>query len=162
MQFRLPFLFTVLSVLLSIGAMPAYAVTLPVVSSQSANSYPTAGGVALTISGSNFGTDPEVASVSVGGSNCPITSINISTIVCTVPAGSGTANTIGVTVNGENSNTNVTLNYDVPSVNGASAPGYPTAGGATLALVVDRHGPSSKTTRSESPHPRRPKRRSSS
>ena len=59
-----------------------------------------AGGSLLKIFGENFDND-EIASVTVGGSACSVVSVAASTIVCTLPGGSGTADIVVENSGGE-------------------------------------------------------------
>ena len=103
----------------------------PTISSVSPTSLPTAGGIAVTLSGTNYGTKVNLASVTIGGTPCNVTFVNETRIICTSPAGYGTNVVVGVTINARS---NVVafnaLSYNAPqivSVSGCSPASNPNA-----------------------------------
>jgi IPT/TIG domain/Glucose / Sorbosone dehydrogenase len=63
----------------------------------------TSGGTPLTIYGENFNARSSTVTVTVGGTNCPVTSVSVTKVVCTLPGGVGTVDI--VVKNGDASST---------------------------------------------------------
>jgi large repetitive protein len=121
----------------------AFGYAAPVLSSISAASKPTAGGVAITLSGSNFGLSP---SVIIGGVSATITGTPTYTqLVATLPPGQGTGNLVRVIAAGQVSNS-LTLDYDAPVISSISAASKPTAGGVAITLSGSNFGLSPSVT----------------
>lgn len=114
----------------------------PFITSVSPNPGPTAGGVSLTIYGSNFGLDP---SVTLDSSSCTRVSHNNTNIVCILPAGQGTVHSLVVTV-GTQSSSSFNFNYTAPSITGFIATNTSTAGGSTLVIYGTNFGTSGTVT----------------
>ncbi|NNM30864.1 MAG: hypothetical protein HKO57_15195, partial [Akkermansiaceae bacterium] len=91
----------------------------PSVNTVSAASRPTAGGVTVTVTGSNFGT---LAAVTVGGAAATVSSQTHTTLDFLLPAGEGSTNDLIVDVSGQAS-TPVNFAYDPPVINSISPPG---------------------------------------
>ena len=108
----------------------------PVLTGISAASFPTAGSTPLTLTGSNFGLNPQVR---VGTQAAPLVAgaSSHSQIVCTLPVGEGTGNAVAVTVAGVESNT-LPLDYDPPEILTIS-PAAGTTGGGTLITLTGRN-----------------------
>lgn len=83
----------------------------------------TGGGSDLTLEGSNLGT---YGQVTVGGKVCESTSWTDTTIVCELPAGSGTSNVISVDVSDQIDNSK-TYAYGSPTITGISGTPVSTA-----------------------------------
>jgi large repetitive protein len=110
-----------------------YSYDAPVVSSFSPASGPTQGGVALTILGSNLGT---VASVKIGGVTCTSPAASHTQIICSVGIGSGTNNSILVSVGGQfPSGSPIYFSYNAPTVVSAN-PLVSDSGGGVLITIV--------------------------
>ena len=78
----------------------AVSAQVPTVSSVTPNSGSTAGGTAVTITGTNFAAG---ATATFGGTAATnVVVVNSTTITATTPAGSAGAVTVTVTVNGQN------------------------------------------------------------
>src|SRR6202040_1583014 len=92
----------------------------PTVSSLSPNSGSTAGGTAVTITGTNFAAG---ATVTFGGAAATnVVVVNSTTITATTPAGSAGAVTVTVTVNGQNGSLTNGYTYTVPPTVGSVSP----------------------------------------
>ena len=99
-------------------------VVVPTVSSVSPNNGPTAGGTAVTITGTNFAAG---ATVTFGGTAATnVVVVNSTTITATTPAGSAGAVTVTVTVNGQSGSLANGYTY-----NGAVAIGFAQVAAAT-------------------------------
>ena len=116
----------------------------PAISAFSPSSASTAGGTALTLSGTSFDTS---GFVYIGGSNCTISTWSHSSIICTIPAGQGTVSLVLVTVGGQNFST--TFSYQAPVLSTILPSVVPTLGGpvvifgsnfgfATPSITLDR------------------------
>jgi hypothetical protein len=97
-----------------------FSYSSPVISSVSPSAGPTNGGIAITISGSNFGGVTALAnnviSVSFSGISCVVVSATHTQLVCTLPAGTGTGVSIRVTVDGQISAAVSGFSYSPPSI----------------------------------------------
>jgi hypothetical protein len=107
----------------------------PTISSVSAPSYPTAGGVPLVLSGSSFDS---FGSVTVNGTACVVSSWSQTSITCTLPVGGGVSNLVAVrSVAGLTSPSSGTgsafITYDRP-VLGAVVPS-PTDRGQSITIM---------------------------
>lgn len=111
---------------------------IPTITAVTANSKPTAGNVALTLTGVSFDTS---GSVTVGGSSCPFTSWSHTQIICTLPAGQGTVNIVVTTTHAAVSS-GYSFSYDRPTLTSFSPSELPTQGG-TLLLSGTNFGASS-------------------
>ena len=103
----------------------------PVISSISPTQGPTAGGTAVTITGTGF---TGATSVLFGSVSTPFIVVNATKITTTSPAGSGS---VSVTVASPSGTSNgVTYSYvAAPVVNGISPTSGPTAGGNTVTIT---------------------------
>ncbi len=112
----------------------------PVIESISAASYPTAGGVAITLNGRNFGLERVV---SIGGTTVTpnLALSNHTAIVCPLPPGQGQNIPVVVTVEGASSQP-AFFSYDAPLISSVTAGSKPTAGGTTLTVTGHNFGPS--------------------
>ena len=99
----------------------------PTVSSVSPNSGSTAGGTAVTITGTNFAAG---ATVTFGGTAATnVVAVNSTTITATTPAGSAGAVTVTVTVNGQSGSLTQWIHLcGAPTVSSVSPNNGPTAG----------------------------------
>jgi len=104
---------------------------------------PTAGQVTMVIRGSNFGTSGTVMINT--NTPCPFTSWSHRQINCTLPAGTGTGNSLVVTVAGQSS-TAVTFNYDKPSISGIKPANGSTEGGYNVTITGTNFGVPAVTT----------------
>jgi hypothetical protein len=111
-------------------AAPAIAAITP-------SNGPSAGGVAITISGSNFGLTP---SVTFDGAAAPLVARSHTMISAMVPAGApGHVAQVRVTVAGQQSNA-VGFTYDAPRLTAILPARGPTAGGTTVTLTGSSFG----------------------
>ena len=106
----------------------------PTVSSVSPNSGSTAGGTAVTITGTNFAAG---ATATFGGTAATnVVVVNGTTITATTPAGNAGAVTVVVTVNGQNGTlTNGYTYVVVPTVTSVSPNNGSTAGGTAVTIT---------------------------
>jgi len=118
---------------------PSGGTVPPAVSSVSPNSGSTAGGTAVTITGTNFAAG---ATVTFGGTaTTNVIAVNSTTITATTPAGSAGAVTVTVTVSGQSGSltsgfTYVTSLAGSPTVAGVSPNSGSTAGGTAVTITV--------------------------
>ena len=106
----------------------------PSVSSVSPNNGPTAGGTAVTISGTNFAAG---ATVAIGGAAATnVTVVSGTQITATTPAGSAGAATVTVTVNGQAGSLANAFTYIAPpTVTSVSPSAGPIAGGTAVTIT---------------------------
>jgi hypothetical protein len=106
----------------------------PTVSSVSPNSGSTAGGTAVTITGTNFATG---ATVTFGGTAATnVVVVNSTSITATTPAGSAGAVTVTVTLSGQSGSLTSGFTYVViPTVSNVSPNGGSTAGGTAVTIT---------------------------
>ena len=90
----------------------------PSLSSMSPDHGPMAGGTVLTFSGTNFGASG--ATITVGGSACPVISNSHTYAKCTLPSGSGKDLPVVLSVGGQSSNS-LLFDYDAPAIAAAPA-----------------------------------------
>lgn len=106
----------------------------PSISSVSGSTFPTDGGVSIFITGSSFDTS---GTVTVGGTNCVVTTYTHESIACTLPSGQG-ANVATVVTTQDNraSGVDSSVSYNIPylSLVTISDPPLLTNGGSTLSL----------------------------
>ena len=112
----------------------AASAQVPTVSSVTPNSGSTAGGTAVTITGTNFAAG---ATATFGGAAATnVVVVNSTTITATTPAGSAGAVTVTVTVNGQNGSlTNGYTYVVVPTVTSVSPNNGPPAGGTAVTIT---------------------------
>ena len=105
----------------------------PTVTGVSPNSGSTAGGTAVTITGTNFATG---ATVTIGGPAATgVVVMNSMTIAATTPAGIAGAATVTVTTNGQSASLTNGFTYTaVPTVTGVSPNNGSTAGGTAVTI----------------------------
>ena len=115
-----------------------YVVPPPTVTAVNPSSGPTAGGTAITITGTSFDTGP--ATVSVGGS--PATGVSVvsaTQINATTPAHSAGLADVVVTIGGQSSATNAgdqfTYLAPAPTVTAIDPTSGPTAGGTAITIT---------------------------
>jgi hypothetical protein len=107
------------------GSISAFYAS-PSIISVTSDSAPAAGGVPVTLTGTNFGTN---ATVTIGGKSCAKIMQTDATFVCTLPSGQGRDLTVTMTVSGRSSN-DAHFSYDAPAVTSASS--VPTSGGVSV------------------------------
>jgi hypothetical protein len=112
---------------------------------------PTAGGVPLTIHGSNFGTGAQVT-VTFDDQPLSPTSVDHDRIEAVLPPGEGADNPIKVTVAGQTSNS-APYTYAAPQVSSISPANAPTAGGTELTINGSNFGRSAAVTIGGNPAP---------
>ncbi|MCP5543847.1 MAG: IPT/TIG domain-containing protein [Akkermansiaceae bacterium] len=122
---------------LGIAAMisPA-AAQAPLISSITPNTGPTQGGTAVTLVGTNFGSNPTV----VHGGSVPTPSFKSNSIIIyPSPAGEGAARSVQVIASGLVSNV-ATFSYTPPSISAVSPTTAATSGGSTITLAGANFG----------------------
>ena len=113
---------------------PSGATTPPTVSSVSPNSGSTAGGTAVTITGTNFAAGATVTFGGAGATNVAV--VNSTTITATTPAGSAGAVTVTVTVSGQSGSLTSGFTYVVIlTVSSVSPNSGSTAGGTAVTIT---------------------------
>ena len=109
-------------------------IAVPTVSSVSPNGGPTAGGTAVTITGTNFAAGATVTFGSAAATNVNV--VNSTTITATTPAGSAGAVTVTVAVNGQSGSLVNGFTYTTaPVVSSVSPNNGPTAGGTGVTIT---------------------------
>jgi large repetitive protein len=99
----------------------------------------TAGGASLTINGINFGLS---ATVQVGSSSCATTSITHTQLVCSLPAGQGTANSVSVTVGNQITVASSLFAYGKPVLSSVMPSKVDTGGGSVITIQGSNFGTS--------------------
>jgi len=117
----------------------------PTVSSVSPNSGSTAGGTAVTITGTNFAGG---AAVTFGGAAATnVVMVNSTTITAATPAGSAGAATVTVTVSGQSGSLTSGFTYVViPAVSSVSPNDGSTAGGTAVTITGTNFGAGATVT----------------
>jgi hypothetical protein len=106
----------------------------PTVTSVSPNSGTTTGGMAVTITGTNFAAGATVAFGTAAATNVVV--VNSTTITATTPAGSAGAVTVTVTANSQSGSlTNGYTYITSPTVTSVSPSSGPVAGGAAVTIT---------------------------
>ena len=117
----------------SLGSAFTY-LAQPTVSSVSPNSGSTAGGTAVTITGTNFAAGAMVTFGGAAATNVAVT--NSTTITATTPGGSAGAVTVTVTVSGQSGNLTSGFTYVVaPTVSSVSPNSGSTVGGTAVTIT---------------------------
>ena len=113
---------------------PASGTGAPTVTSVSPNSGSTAGGTAVTITGTNFATGATVTFGTAAATNVAV--VNSTTITATTPAGSAGAVTVTVTVSGQSGSLASGFTYALaPTVTGVSPNSGSTLGGTAVTVT---------------------------
>lgn len=125
-------------------ASPPYpfAYSPPEITSVTAASAPAAGGVPITIAGSNFG-DAVDRSVTIGGAHlCTgvTTLVPHSSVTCTLPPGQGVNLPVEIAVNSVRSSFSGTLSYAPPAITAVSPAHGSAAGGTVVTLTGSNFG----------------------
>ena len=114
----------------SVAAISTFSYSAPSISSISSEGggFPAAGGVTITVAGSNFGSEAGGV-ITVAGT--PVTPLSWShtQATFTLPQGTG-ANIPVVVIAGGQSGSPATFSYDPPQISGIAPASFPTAGGA--------------------------------
>jgi len=105
---------------------------------------PTSGNRPVTIIGTNLAancptvTDDNVPTVSIGGADCPVdrSSLSPTFISCTLPAGTGFAVPVVVTLGGQIQAENTVLSYQIPTVTAVSPSSLPSTIGNTMLTIT--------------------------
>ncbi len=127
------------------GALP------PTITAVSAASFPTAGGVTLTIDGANFGAVDGQIDVFLPSTPTPEICDDLhveqahTRVTCTLPPGEGTSVPVKITVAGQTSAPS-SLSYDPPVITAVSPTRAPAAGGTVVTLTGTNFGPSTTVT----------------
>ena len=106
----------------------------PTVSSVTPNSGPTAGGTAVTITGTNFASGATVTFGSTAATNVVV--VNATSITATTPAGSAGAVTVTVTVSGQSGGLANAFTYVVPPTVTSVSPNSGSTGGGTAVTIT--------------------------
>ena len=109
-------------------------VAAPSVSSVSPNSGTTAGGTAVTITGTNFAAGATVTFGAAAATNVVV--VNSTTITATTPAGSAGAVTVTVTANGQSGSLTNGFTYVVPPTVTSVSPSSGSTAGGTLVTIT--------------------------
>ncbi|HEX8979164.1 MAG TPA: IPT/TIG domain-containing protein, partial [Parasulfuritortus sp.] len=111
-----------------------YTAVAPTVTGISPSSGPTAGGTAVTITGTSF---TGATAVTIGGANCTgVTVVSSTSITCTTPAGTAGAQNVAVTTAaGTGTGTGLYTYYAAPTVTSISPSSGPTAGGTAVTIT---------------------------
>ena len=109
----------------------------PSIAGASPFSLPTAGGISLTISGSNFGSS--FGTVMIGSAICIPSTWTNTAIVCTAPAGEGSPMLSVKTSDDRTSNT-IRLSYVAPMITSINPASGPAAGGTTIEVMGTNFG----------------------
>ena len=111
-----------------------YTAVAPTVTGISPSSGPTAGGTAVTITGTSF---TGATAVTIGGANCTgVTVVSATSITCTTPAGTAGAQNVAVTTAaGTGTGSGLYTYYAAPTVTGISPTGGPTTGGTSVIIT---------------------------
>jgi formylglycine-generating enzyme required for sulfatase activity len=112
-----------------------YVVPAPMISSVSPTSGPTAGGTAITITGTNL---TGATSVTIGGSAATgVSVVNSTTVTAVTPAGTAGAKTVAVTTPGGTATlpNGFTFVVPAPTISSVSPTSGPTAGGTTITIT---------------------------
>ena len=113
---------------------PAGGTGAPTVSSVSPNSGSTAGGTAVTITGTNFATGATVTFGTAAATNVAV--VNSTTVAATTPAGSAGAVTVTVTVSGQSGSLASGFTYALaPTVTSVSPNSGSTLGGTAVTIT---------------------------
>ena len=113
---------------------PAGGTGAPTVSSVSPNSGTTAGGTAVTITGTNFATGATVTFGTAAATNVAV--VNSTTVAATTPAGSAGAVTVTVTVSGQSGSLASGFTYALaPTVTSVSPNSGSTLGGTAVTIT---------------------------
>ncbi len=108
--------------------------SLPTVSNVSPSSGSTAGGTAVTITGTNFATGATVTFGGTAATNVAV--VNSTTITATTPAGSAGAVTVTVTVGGQSGSLASGFSYTLPpTVSNVSPNSGSTSGGTAVTIT---------------------------
>jgi len=102
----------------------------------------------LTVTGSAFGDRTLTTTVSVGGTDCPITSFTAQsgTIVCTLPIGLDQAS-VRVVVGSQSHTFGTLFQYDAPTISGiTTSASYPCVGGVVVTVAGTSFGASGVLT----------------
>jgi hypothetical protein len=110
--------------------------------SQPSNSF-TSGGYGITIFGHNFGTT--IGMVTLGSTDCPVTSWMNTEITCSVGGGMGKNATVVVTTlpftaGQQMSNMDIPFGYTRPIINDVTPKSYSTSGGSMLTISGESFG----------------------
>ena len=112
------------SVVVTAGGQNSSAATFnydgPTITNVSPSMGPVEGGIPITLTGSNFGTN---GMVSIGGQSCPISFYSHSLIICILPAGQGLNKAVTVQSGTQTSNTKSFGYYGAPTATTLSADG---------------------------------------
>jgi hypothetical protein len=117
-----------------------FAYLPPVITSIWPNNGTTIGGSLVTILGTSFGL-PGAATVSVGGAPCAVIAAqsNVTRVVCTLPPGTGAAQSVVLSAGGQSSNT-LLFSYFPPVIDRIFPKNGDAAGGYSVTLYGSNFG----------------------
>ena len=110
----------------------------PTLSAVTPNPVTSAGGVPVTVSGSNFGSSG--ATVTIDGKTCTVTAQNHTSVTCSAPAGWGSGLSLVLTIAGQASNA-ILFGYKAPTLSTVTVQGLATTGNTAITLDGDSFGP---------------------
>jgi hypothetical protein len=113
----------------------------PVIKSVSPAAFPAAGGTALTITVENVGLP---GTVTIAGTDCPVTDWRRTSITCTAPAGHGSYVPLVVTNSFGEASAPSLISYFAPQLVNMKPGSGPTRGGIKIGLLGSNFGPSPK------------------
>lgn len=122
-----------------------FAYDPPSITNITAASFPTAGGLTITINGENFGPTNASRDVMVGSRRCVGAGVVTEILECTLPPGDGHDVPVEVTVDGQTSPPG-SLSYDPPAITAVTPTRGPAAGGARLTLTGNNFGSAAAVT----------------
>ena len=123
-------------------ASPPYpfAYAAPAITNITADSFPTAGGVTITIYGENFGPETGSPVVLVNDAQaCRRVRMEQDLFACRLPPGQGTDVPVDITVDGQTSSP-ATFSYDPPAITAVTPTRGPAAGGVLITLTGNNFG----------------------
>lgn len=122
-----------------------FAYDPPSITSITATSFPTAGGLTITINGENFGPSSASRDVMVGNKRCVGAGQVTEIVACTLPPGDGHDVPVDVTVDGQTSLPS-SLSYDPPAITAVTPTRGAAAGGTRLTLTGNNFGSNALVT----------------
>jgi hypothetical protein len=137
---------TNIAVLITVGSQSVtstYSYGRPLLTAIQPSIGTTAGNIAVTLSGSNFGAS--AGSISIGSTPCPIAAVagawSHTQAICILPAGQGTNSIVSLRIGGQTTaETSIVFRYTAPTASSATPVTGPTGGGVLITLVGANFG----------------------